>query len=137
VLASEEGGNPLTDSAAVLIVLSALRMADHPTDTVARFHMAHSPLAETVGMTDYRDREAAARAAARIRRQLVVDGYGPTVLDWARRLSGHCNRRELNRLQQLVEMAYAYEKCGDVAADDFVALSKARESPIPCPPTCA
>jgi ATP-dependent helicase/nuclease subunit A len=45
VLASEEGGNPLTDSAAVLIVLSALRMADHPADTVACFHLAHSPLA--------------------------------------------------------------------------------------------
>jgi ATP-dependent helicase/nuclease subunit A len=133
VLASEEGGNPLTDSAAVLIVLSALHLADHPTDTVARFHIAHSPLAETVGMTDYHDHEAAAQAAVQIRRQLVADGYGPTVLGWARRLSGHCNRRELNRLQQLVEMAYAYESAATLRADDFVAHVRGTRVADPVP----
>jgi ATP-dependent helicase/nuclease subunit A len=120
VLASEEGGNPLTDSAAVLIVLSALRMADHPADTVACFHLAHSPLGEVVGMTDHRDAAMAAQAAARLRQRLVGEGYGPTVLDWARRLSAHCNRRELNRLQQLVEMAYGYDGAATLRADDFV-----------------
>ncbi|MCL4207715.1 MAG: UvrD-helicase domain-containing protein [Pirellulaceae bacterium] len=120
VLASEEGGNPLTDSAAVLIVLSALRMADHPADTVACFHLAHSPLADVVGMNDYRDSAMAAQSAARLRQRLVSEGYGPTVLDWARRLSAHCNRRELSRLQQLVEMAYSYDGAATLRADDFV-----------------
>ena len=49
VPASEEGGNPLTDSAAVNVVLSALRLADHPGDTVARFHLANSPLGPALG----------------------------------------------------------------------------------------
>ncbi|HVW03038.1 MAG TPA: UvrD-helicase domain-containing protein, partial [Planctomycetaceae bacterium] len=42
--ASEEGGNPLTDSAAVQYLLSLLTIADHPGDKVARYHVARSPL---------------------------------------------------------------------------------------------
>ena len=51
VAASEEGGNPLTDSTAVQVILSLLRLADHPGDTIARFHVAQSPLAAHI---DYR-----------------------------------------------------------------------------------
>src|SRR5690606_13862711 len=36
---SQEGGNPLTDSAAVETVLSALMMAEHPGDERWRFHV--------------------------------------------------------------------------------------------------
>ena len=61
--ASEEGGNPLTDSPAVQLLLSVLALADHPGDTAARFHVAHSPLAEPLGLTDYADAEAARRLA--------------------------------------------------------------------------
>ncbi len=120
VPASEEGGNPLTDSAAVGIVLSALRMADHPADTVACFHLAHSPLAAMLGIKDPGDLEQAAGAAARIRRRLVVEGYGPTIQDWAGRLSRHCNPREWNRLQQLVNLACTYDSAATLRADDFV-----------------
>ena len=120
VLASEEGGNPLTDSAAVLNVLSALRMADHPADTVACFHLAHSPLGQVLGITDFDNREQAADAAARIRHRLVVEGYGPTIQDWAGRLSADCNPREWNRLQQLVQMAGAYDSVATLRAADFI-----------------
>ncbi len=44
--ASQEGGNPLTDSAAVELILSAIQLADHPGDRVAYFHLFSSPLAE-------------------------------------------------------------------------------------------
>ena len=62
--ASEEGGNPLTDALAVQLVLSLLRLADHPGDTVARFHVAHSPLGRIVGfeVEDYDDEAAVHRA---------------------------------------------------------------------------
>ena len=73
--ASEEGGNPLTDSPAVEIVLSLLTLADHPGDTAARFHVAHSPLAEHVGLADHADSPAAWRLAETTRRRLMVEGY--------------------------------------------------------------
>ena len=53
--ASEEGGNPLTDSPAVQLLVSALTLADHPGDTVARFHLANSPLASALRLGDHDD----------------------------------------------------------------------------------
>lgn len=183
VPASEEGGNPLTDSAAVLTILSALRLADHPADTVARFHLAHSPLAAVLcspaarenwagergegeapaepqcgtpvtassagaspsqrsaspsqksasptpshaasamgcaGSIDYRDDVAARVLAQRIRRALLENGYGPVLFGWAERLAPQCSRRELSRLEQLVELAYAYDQDATLRPDDFV-----------------
>jgi ATP-dependent helicase/nuclease subunit A len=133
VRASEEGGNPLTDSAAVLNVLSALRMADHPGDTVACFHLAHSPLGQMLGIEDPRDREQASDAAARIRHRLVIEGYGPTIQDWASRLSLHCNPREWNRLQQLVNMAGAYDRVATLRADDFIDFVRSTRVADPMP----
>jgi len=133
VQASEEGGNPLTDSAAVMVVLSLLRLVDHPGDTVARFHVAHSPLAPIVGLSDYED-DASARAVAQsVRRSLIEEGLGPMVCDWAEKLAESCSRRELSRLEQLVESAYGYEPSASLRAGDFVAyVENTRVSdPIP------
>lgn len=111
--ASEEGGNPLTDSAAVELILSALKLADHPGDSIARFHVSHSPLADLFGLDpeDPTNRtenaKVAAASAAKMRRRLVTDGYGPTVESMARLLANDCTVRELSRLQHLVRIAFA------------------------------
>ncbi len=120
VLASEEGGNPLTDSAAVLLVLSLLRLADHPGDTVARFHVATSPLGQSLGFTNYRDDKSCFRLSRQARRSLIEFGYGPTVAEWAKPLSPHCTLRERSRLTQLVELAFSYQQRATNRVDDFV-----------------
>ncbi len=113
IQASEEGGNPLTDSAAVEYVLSAIQLADQPGDSIARFHLSHGPLASRLGLepeTETNQREnlaAASIAAANLRQQLVTEGYGPTVESLARQLMEQCTQRELLRLQQLVRVSYA------------------------------
>ena len=112
VQASEEGGNALTDSAAVNLVLSALKLADHPGDGCARFHVSHSPLGEWLGLepedqsNQKENRIAAVRGAARLREQLIHEGYGATVESLAGMLAPHCTRRELTRIQHLVRIAY-------------------------------
>jgi ATP-dependent exoDNAse (exonuclease V) beta subunit len=120
--ASEEGGNPLTDSPAVHLILSLLTLADHPGDTTARFHVATSPLAASAELADYRDSPAACRLGENLRRSLTAEGYGPTVQHWAGQLTPACDRRDLSRLAQLVELAYGYENRATGRADDFVAL---------------
>lgn len=50
VPASEEGGNLLTDSAAVELVLSLLQLTDHPSDSIVAFHLASSPWARELGL---------------------------------------------------------------------------------------
>jgi ATP-dependent exoDNAse (exonuclease V) beta subunit len=133
--ASEEGGNPLTDSPAVQLILSLLTLADHPGDTTARFHVAHSPLAAGLGLTDHADAAAACRAARQIRRALLSDGYGATLYGFVKALAPACDRRDLNRLMQLVEIAYGYEDRATLRTDDFVTLVRRRkvEDPTSAP----
>ncbi len=133
--ASEEGGNPLTDSPAVQLVLSLLRLVDHPGDTVARFHVATSPLGPALEFTDHANDLGALRLAGTVRRSLMDDGYGPTVYGWAERLAPHSDARDLSRLMQLVELAYAYEPTATTRADRFVAMVEQRrvESPTAAP----
>ncbi len=133
VPASEEGGNPLTDSAAVNVALSLLRIADHPGDTVARFHVAHSPLGAVVGLDDYRDDAAARQVSLEIRRTLVQLGYGATIQGWTQALAPHCSRRELSRLEQLVQAAYDYNATATLRADEFVAFVEATRIADPIP----
>ena len=110
--ASEEGGSLLTDSVAVELVLSAIQLADHPGDSLARFHLSHSPLAETFGLEPESDANAKTNAdaarigAAKLRKQLIDDGYGPVVEFLARKLVDDSTKRETERLQQLVRAAY-------------------------------
>ncbi len=118
--ASEEGGNPLLDSAAVQLVLSLLAIADHPGDTIARFHVAHSPLGSIVGFTDYSDADAARRLSSEIRQSLLNKGYGPAIYHWVRELTPFCSQRELTRLLQLVSLAYRYEDHATEEAQDFI-----------------
>jgi ATP-dependent exoDNAse (exonuclease V) beta subunit len=119
--ASEEGGNWLTDSAAVQLVLSALTLADHPGHTVAWYHVAHSPLGPIVELSPGDDLAARAAWGDHLRRELVERGYGSVLYDWLRALAPACNARELNRLRQLVALADAYEPLATLRPTDFVA----------------
>ncbi len=123
--ASEEGGNPLTDSAAVLAILAAMQLADHPGDRVARFHVASTPLAEAFDVRGPALHERAADKEARriarlLRSRLLHDGYGPTVFWLAGYLLPHCSPRESSRLRQLIELAYGYQHQANLRPSRFV-----------------
>lgn len=120
--ASEEGGNPLADSPAVSLILSLLRMIDHPGDTACRFHVSHSPLGKAIGLSRSASNLDVARLTQQIRRQLLDDGYGAVVFQWAQSLAASCDRRDLTRLQQLVELAYSYQPRSSLRTTDFVNL---------------
>jgi len=135
LFASQEGGNPLTDSPAVELVLSLLAMADHPGDTVARFHVAHSPLGKAIGFTDHADSAAAQRLATALRDSLLADGYGPTIYGWVKSLAPECGRRDVSRLLQLVEMAYTFDDGKIRRPDEFLRQARERsvEDPMAAP----
>jgi ATP-dependent helicase/nuclease subunit A len=122
VNASEEGGNPLTNSTPVRIILSLMRLADHPFHSAARFHVAHSPLAPALGIpTEHpTDHQAAQTAAQRLRTELLTLGYGATVAKYANALARSCTPFQEKRLQQLVDLAYVFGSRATTRADDFV-----------------
>ncbi len=133
VEASEEGGNPLTDSPAVELVLSALMLGDHPGDTRARFHVARSPLGAIVGLPSHDDDRAAWCFSRELRRRLLDEGYGPTLDGWTRALAPSCDARDLSRLVQLVELAYRYEPAATLRVDDFVRVVRQQRIEDPRP----
>ncbi len=118
--ASEEGGNPLTDSPAVASVLALLHLSDHPDDRIARYHVAKTPVGEAVGYRDPGDGGGARRLAQRFRERLLRDGYGATLNDLAGRLLPACGERDRRRLMQLVELAYRYDPRATLRPTDFV-----------------
>jgi ATP-dependent exoDNAse (exonuclease V) beta subunit len=114
--ASEEGGNPLTDSAAVELVLSLLRLIDHPGDTVAWYHLTSSPLGPVLVSAGSRP----PGVASQWRRQLSRDGYPRLIEKVASYLISRIGRREQSRLRQLVEQAYLYQPHATSRTDDFL-----------------
>jgi len=120
--ASEEGGNPLTDSAAVSTVLSLLRLADHPGDSISAYHVARSPLGPVVGLRDYRDMAAVCALARKVREELLADGYAATLARLCTALAPNCDQRELHRLRQLTELASDYDQGATLRSVDFVTV---------------
>lgn len=120
VRASGEGGAPLTDAAPVNALLSLFRLADHPENRAARYHVARSPLREVADLSDPDDEDAARRVADRVRRRLMRDGYGPTLAGWVRALASHCDERETLRLLQLVELGHRWDARPTLRPCDFV-----------------
>ncbi|HSW29081.1 MAG TPA: UvrD-helicase domain-containing protein [Longimicrobiales bacterium] len=120
VAASGEGGSPLTDTPPVNAILSLLHLADHPQDTVARYHVAMTPLGAAVEFADWRDASAARRLSGRVRRALARDGYGPTLAGWVAGVAGRCERREVERLLQLVELGHRWDERSTLRPGDFI-----------------
>ena len=119
ILASEEGGRALTDSAAVQILLSLLTWIDHPSHTGARFHVASSPLGARLSLGEKPAPSERREIGQRLSEELLTDGYGPTIAKWAAWLLPHSSKREANRLNQLVDLAYKYEPSATLRPGDF------------------
>jgi ATP-dependent helicase/nuclease subunit A len=126
VEASEEGGNPLTDSPAVELILSLFALADHPGHSVAWFHLKNSPLREHLGSFNHAD-----GLARQLRRELLMKGYGSFVRGWETLLAPACDQRDRSRLQQLVEEAYDFQERSTLRAADFVAWVRKQRVPDP------
>jgi ATP-dependent exoDNAse (exonuclease V) beta subunit len=133
--ASEEGGTPVSDVAPVAALLSLLRMADHPGDRVARYHVARTPVGAMIGYRDHADGAGARRVSREVRRRLLRDGYGDTLAGWVERLAPSVDRRELRRLGQLVELGFRWTDGSGLRPGDFVryAESERVEDPSAAP----
>jgi ATP-dependent helicase/nuclease subunit A len=135
VLAAEFGGNPLTDSPAVTVILSALLMADDPGNSVARFHVCSSPLSQHLEIEWNGSQSAYERACRKIRRRLTSKGYAEVVSAFAEQLIKSVDERERLRLWQLIELAES--RSGDIGPSgglrpsEFVKLVQETQVPDP------
>lgn len=130
VPSSGEGGSPVDDVPEVEVILAALTLGDHPGDSAAAYRLAASPLGAELGLSEAGARRPGrrARAARRIRRRLVAEGYAAVVAAWAGRLAASADERGVTRLGQLVQLAELHGRQPSLRPAEFVRL--ARETPI-------
>jgi len=121
---SEEGRSTLVDSELVRLVMAMVTVADNPANTVACFHVASSPLGKAYEFTDYEDPASASRFSYNLRTALQTEGYGRTLQKWYFKLLGLSSEDESNRLKQLVELAFVYDKRSGGRAKDFIEFIK-------------
>ena len=108
---SQEGGNPLTDSAAVEIVLSTFMMAEHPGDGRWEFHARSTALGKIEGFgPDF------------VRAMVEERGLSETIEFLGGVLASDCDPRETLRLKQLTQLAISYELNPAPRLRDFVRL---------------
>ncbi len=124
VPASGQGGTPLTDTPPVNAIISALQLADHPSDSVALYHVTHTPLAKIIGLQNNKDEKSIKDLTYSIRAQLLNDGYGPTLDKWVKDLKQVCDTRQTNRLKQLIGMGYRWDERPTLRPKDFIRYVK-------------
>ncbi|NOT29526.1 MAG: UvrD-helicase domain-containing protein, partial [Planctomycetes bacterium] len=122
--ASGEGGNPLTDSMAVLHFLSLLHLSDHPADSAAAFHVATSPFGPLAGLAPASFKAQQEEVARVTRRRLALEGYGAFAASFLGAVDGSdgvgYGAWDRRRFRQLVDLALAHDERADLRADRFV-----------------
>jgi ATP-dependent exoDNAse (exonuclease V) beta subunit len=107
----------LIDTAPVLVIQSALKLAEHSGDSLAHFHVLHSPL------KSFWDPDTAADAnkiSADLRHRLDTVGFGGTVSSLVNSLAPHCSQRDQERLQQLIDEAYRFDSAKQSVVHEFI-----------------
>ena len=116
ISASQDGGNPLTDSAAVELVLSLVHLADHPGDGICAFHVANSPLLKHLPADP---RKEPHRVADWYRGQVTRMGLGRAIEMVANWLANELSWWDQHRLKQLVRSAFEFQASGLSRLSDF------------------
>ncbi len=120
------GGGPLTDSPLVGAVLDLLQLAEHPDDTAAAYHIAHSPLGTVVGLSDHRAVGRRRALAHEVRDRIQREGFAGTIARWLSRVADAASAYELRRALQLVELAEQWDASGEWRARGLIDLVEAQ-----------
>ena len=124
---SGEGGNPLTDSRAVELILSVFTCLDHPGHTAARYLLLKSPSAAAFGFPakvcpEKSPRPDERRVFRKLRRSLMECGFAAMLREWIRHpaFASQCSEHDVLRCGQLVEIAREFDARDAPRLDEFV-----------------
>ncbi len=111
-----EGQSTIGDNPVVRVLLSLIRYAAHPGNSLARLHVQMSPLRPLL--------DSARLTPAQILRSLFREGYQASIRSWGRVLREvvGLDAFGMNRLQQLIEAAGDFDAGGQRDPDEFLAF---------------
>lgn len=124
---SGEGGNPLTDSRAVELILSLLTYLDHPGHSAARHHVLSSPVRAAFGfpesvMAGAKQGKEEWDALDAMRRAIMHNGLAEVVRSWVRAdaFVDACNEYDRLRCEQLLDLAREFDQRPPARLSQFV-----------------
>ncbi|MDP7033118.1 MAG: UvrD-helicase domain-containing protein [Planctomycetota bacterium] len=117
---SEEGGNPLTDTVPVQRFADLLQFAWRPGDEAAAYRLVCSPLGSLIGLEGWSDAPHRAQVSSRWRARFVREGFARPFRQLVRDTADSMNGEELGRLDQLIELAIAFDLRGEWRAGAFL-----------------
>jgi ATP-dependent exoDNAse (exonuclease V) beta subunit len=100
-------------------MLAGLKLADHPGDTIAGFHVFNSPLAAAVGLASRKPHDLG-RFSSQTREHIAQEGIAGLLARWTGLIAASCNEDNLRRLWQLVQFAQDQESLGFGRLSAFV-----------------
>jgi ATP-dependent helicase/nuclease subunit A len=130
IASSEDGGNPLSNYSAIQTVLSALSLIEHPANSVARFHVSHSPLAKLFGYAhgDTND-NVDVSSSLHFRQKIAATGFHSVLAEIVLTLEPHVDRVQFTRLEHLLAFADTFTFSTGSRLDEFIeAVEKERFS---------
>jgi ATP-dependent exoDNAse (exonuclease V) beta subunit len=127
---SQEGGNPLTDSAAVEVILSLLMIADHPGHSISVWHLRQSPLASKI---DPNLLASPGQLSLKLRIELTELGLSKFLIKYCNLLAEHCNERDQLRLEQLIQQGFGFTLHHHSRIMAFVDSVRAQKVALPQP----
>lgn len=98
--ASEERGNPLTDSPAVGRILALLELIEHPDDSTMKLAVERSPIPQILGKADDKDWDD---VSSELRQQIFSQGLAEVLGPICDEFSKLCSPEDQLRIRQLME----------------------------------
>jgi len=119
--ATQGGGVPAIGHAIVQLFGSLLKLVDHPDNTVAAFHIANSPLAPHVGLTNWADANARHELSRHYRSAFQHKGYAKPLESLVQAITDQIDHVDYVAAQQLIQQAHLCERTSPTRTRDLLA----------------
>lgn len=119
--ATQGGGVPLIGHAIIQLFGSLLQLTDHPDNTIAAFHLASSPLAAPIRLTDWENSHNRAEVAFRFREEFQTIGYAASLEQLLVSITDHIDDVDYVAAEQLIQQAHLCERTSPTRTRDLLA----------------
>ena len=118
--ATQGGGVPAIGHSIVQLFSSLLLLTDHPDNTVAAFHLASSPLATQIGLTDWSDRNSRHDVAQRFRSDFQRNGYAKPLESLVHAIAEQLDQVDYAAAEQLIKQTHLCERTTPTRTRDLL-----------------
>ena len=118
---SLESKEKIIDDRLILVIISLFRFIEFPEDTIARYHIAKSPLGNIVlEYTDYSNNFLAEYLSAKLREKIYKVGLYKFLLDITAKLKPFISQNEEESIYKILDLAQSFRDTRLTKPSDFI-----------------